>query len=44
MQNEAGIVGAAVAALYRQRETDDAAAAQTEQDTAQDLSQDDTAS
>jgi len=44
MQNEAGIVGAAVAALYRQPRTDDTAATQTEQDTAQDLSQDDTAS
>ena len=44
MQNEAGIVGAAVAALYRQRETDDAASTQTAQDTAPDMSEDDTSS
>jgi polyphosphate glucokinase len=41
MENEAGIVGAAVAALYRQLPAG-GAAAQTVQDTAQDMSEDDT--
>jgi polyphosphate glucokinase len=41
MENEAGIVGAAMAALYRQLPAD-GAAAQTVQDTAQDMSEDDT--
>ena len=40
MENEAGIVGAAVAALYRQPQVDEAAK-QTEQDTAQDMPEDD---
>jgi polyphosphate glucokinase len=43
MENEAGIVGAAVAVLYRQPQTD-AAAEQTQQDTAQDMYEDDTSS
>jgi len=41
MENEAGIVGAALAALYRQLPAD-GAAERTEQDTAQDRSEDDT--
>ena len=41
MENEAGIVGAAVAVLYRQLQADDAAE-QTQQDTAQDMFEDDT--
>ena len=41
MENEAGIVGAAVAALYRQLPVD-GAAAQTVQDRARDMSEDDT--
>jgi polyphosphate glucokinase len=44
MENEAGIVGAAVAALYRQPQADDAAAEQREQDTAQERSEDDLSS
>ena len=43
MENEAGIVGAAVAALYRQLPVD-GAAARTVKDTAQDTSEDDTSS
>jgi hypothetical protein len=43
MENEAGIVGAAVAVLYRQPQAD-AAAEQTKQDTAQDMYEDDTSS
>ena len=43
MENEAGIVGAAVAALYRQL-PGDGAAARTVKDTAQDTSEDDTSS
>src|SRR5262249_37832734 len=43
MENEAGIVGAAVAGLY-QPPPADGAAAQTEQDTAQDMAEDDTSS
>jgi hypothetical protein len=43
MENEAGIVGAAVAVLYRQPLADDAAE-QTTQDTAQDRPEDDTSS
>jgi polyphosphate glucokinase len=41
MENEAGIVGAAVAALYRQPQADDAAEHRA-QDTAQDMFEDDT--
>ena len=41
MENEAGIVGAAVAALYRQPQWT-RLLQQTEQDTAQDMSEDDT--
>jgi len=43
MENEAGIVGAAVAVLHRQPPAD-GAAEQTEQDAEQAMSQDDTAS
>jgi polyphosphate glucokinase len=43
MENEAGIVGAAVAALYRQLPVD-GAAVRTVQDTAQEMSEDDTSS
>jgi len=43
MENEAGIVGAAIAALYRQPPVD-GAADQTEPDTAPDMSEDDTSS
>jgi polyphosphate glucokinase len=42
MENEAGIVGAAIAVLYRQPQAGKAAE-QTEQDTAQDVSEDDMA-
>ena len=40
LENEAGIVGAALAALYRQSSAD-ASVGHTEQDTSQDMSQDD---
>jgi hypothetical protein len=40
MENEAGIVGAAIAVLYRQPQAGKAAE-QTEQDTAQDMSEGD---
>jgi polyphosphate glucokinase len=42
MENEAGIVGAAVAVLYRQPPADDATTKQREQDMAPDMSEDDT--